>query len=77
MIKFNIFINFDVLQVNIDIVYIIFGGIDGYSCNWKKAVEKGKMVIFVIQHKNSEVPTKQHLKIKILKIQTLLEIQTS
>ena len=61
MIKFNIFINFDVLLVNIDVVlmnfdvvYMIFGGIDGYSCNWKKAIEKGKMVIFVIQHKNSE-----------------------
>mgnify|MGYP001550584372 CR=1 FL=1 len=75
MIKFNIFINFDVLLVNIDVVlmnfdvvYMIFSGIDGYSCNWKKTTEKGKMVIFVIQHKNSKVPTKQHLKIKILKI---------
>ena len=35
------------------------------------------MVIFTIQHNNSDVLTKQHVKIQILKIQTLLEIQTS
>ena len=43
----------------------------------KKIAQKGKIIIFIIQHHNSDVPTKQCLKIQILKVQTLLKIQTS